>query len=278
MSDFDPVIKAIEERLWTHTVGIVNRAIERTGRDPLGTHMRGIQYGDPGTAFAGLWGKQHFLGTAKHVLEEAEVKDLLFFPRNVGDLKKEPASQVKMENAFEPVSLRDETATIHRCEWDDLAVITIAADALGTFVEFFDISNESSDPAENDALIGMGYPMSSSIIFQKQQAADPVERAIVLSPTPFSGVVLPSTRGRFFKDFDPDRHVLIEYDPAKEGHHPSGISGAAVWTRHEKRKDLWSVTVEFAGVCTSCYSDGKVEQIVKASAVCQFLTECFGTA
>ena len=69
----------------------------------------------------------------------------------------------------------------------------------------------------------------------------------------------------------------MEYDPAKEGQHPSGISGAAVWRRNEKRKDVWTVTFEFAGICTSCYSDGKVEQIVKASSVCKFLVESFGT-
>jgi hypothetical protein len=118
--------------------------------------------------------------------------------------------------------------------------------------------------------------MSSSLIFQKQRTADPIERAIVLSPTPFSGVVLPSSRGRFFKNFDSDRHFLMEYDPAKEGHHPSGISGAAVWTMHEQWKEVWSVTFKFAGVCTSCYSDGKIEQVVKAFAVRQFLAETFG--
>lgn len=270
------MIKAIEERLWTHTVGIINRAVERRGPDLLGSRMTGIQYGDPGTGFAGVWGKHHFLGTAKHLLEKAEVRDLWFFARNVGDLKKEPASQVRMENAFEPISLNAKSAAIHRCEWDDLAVITIASDALGRFVEFFDIPEASADPAENDALFGMGYPMSSSLIFQKQRAANPIERAIVLFPTPFSGVVLPSSRGRFFKNFDSERHFLMEYDPAREGHHPSGISGAAVWTRHEKRKDVWSVTLEFAGVCTSCYGDGKIEQVIKASAVRQFLAETFG--
>jgi hypothetical protein len=238
--------------------------------------MQGIEYGAPGTAFAGRWGEHHFLGTAKHLLEGAEVNDLLFFPRNVGDLRKESASQVRMENAFEPISLRDNTAVIHRCEWDDLAVVATASDALGTFVEFFDVANPSADPAENDVLIGMGYPMSSSLIFQKEKTNNPVERAVVLSPTPFSGIVLPSTVGRYFKDFDPERHVLMEYDPAKEGQHPKGISGTAVWTRPEERKDVWSVTLELAGVCTSCYKDGKIEQIVRASAVRRFLTEIFG--
>ena len=32
----------------------------------------------------------------------------------------------------------------------------------------------------------------------------------------------------------------------------------------------------FAGICTSCYRDGTIEQIVKASVVRQFLTDVFG--
>ena len=100
MSESDSVIKAIEERLWTHTVGVVNSAIERRAPDPS-TGMLAIQHGDPGTAFAGVWGKQHFLGTAKHVVEDATVPDLLFFPRNVGDLKRQSASEVTIRNALE---------------------------------------------------------------------------------------------------------------------------------------------------------------------------------
>lgn len=274
MSESDSVIKAIEERLWTHTVGIVNSAIERRAPDPS-TGILAVQHGDPGTAFAGVWGKQHFLGTAKHVIEKATARDLFLFPRNVGDLKRQEASEVTMRNAFEPLSLNDQTATIYRCDWDDLAVVATSPDALGTFVEFFDIA-KSADPADNDVVIGMGYPMSSSLVFQQERTLNPIERSIVLSPTPFSGIVLPSTRGRYFKDFDSDRHFLMEYDPAKDGQHPRGISGAAVWTSNEKRKDLWAVDFQFAGICTSCYNDGKIEQVIKASSVCKFLVEIFG--
>lgn len=275
MDEAEPLTKAIEERLWTHTIGIINLAREQRGPDPLGEALQAIQRGEAGTSFAGTWGKHHFLGTAKHVLESAEVKDLLFFPRNVGDLRREDASQIRMEDVFEPSSLRDSTAIIHRCEWEDLALIAMPPDALSTFIEFFDM-RASADPAENDPLIGMGYPLSSKLILQNRGQADPIERAIVLSPTPFSGVVLPASRGKLFKNFDPDHHFLMEYDPAKDGHHPSGISGAAVWTRHERRQDVWSVTVEFAGVCSSCYRDGKIEQVIRASSVCRFLREALG--
>ena len=41
---------------------------------------------------------------------------------------------------------------------------------------------------------------------------------------------------------------------------------------------LWAVRVRFSGICTCCYRDGSIEQIVKASVVRRFLEEVFGFA
>lgn len=99
----------------------------------------------------------------------------------------------------------------------------------------------------------------------------------MLCPTGFGGAVLPNKTGSNFTDFDPKRHYLIPYELASQGKHPRGISGGAVWMQSTKKQIVWTAKFDFAGICTSCYRDGSIEQVVKASVVRQFLTEVFGT-
>jgi len=101
---------------------------------------------------------------------------------------------------------------------------------------------------------------------------------VLLNPIGFDGDVLPSRIGQYFRDFDPDRHYLVPYEPAKEGKHPRGISGAAMWVQSLEKSLVWAARFNFGGICTSSYKDGTIERVVKASVVCQFLTEVFGTA
>lgn len=125
-------------------------------------------------------------------------------------------------------------------------------------------------------MVGVGYPVSSGVIFRRQ-VGPCLQQAVLLRPVGFSGAVLPSTTGKNFGAFDPDRHYLISYELAKQGKHPKGISGAAVWRESAEKRIVWAPRFEFAGICTSCYREGTVEQIVKASVVREFLLEVFGT-
>jgi len=59
--------KAIGERLWSHAVGVTNRALVTTGTDPL-TGLRAREEATPGTGVAGRWNNEHFIATAKHAL------------------------------------------------------------------------------------------------------------------------------------------------------------------------------------------------------------------
>lgn len=122
----------------------------------------------------------------------------------------------------------------------------------------------------------MGYPVSSGVIFRRQ-VGPCLQQAVLLCPMGFSGAVLPPTTGRNFGAFDPDRHYLIPYELANQGKHPKGISGAAVWGEAAEKHIVWTPRFKFAGICTSCYRDGTVEQIVKASVVRQFLLDVLGT-
>jgi hypothetical protein len=271
---------AARERLWSHTVGIANSALATHGRDPL-TGLPATEEGAPGTGFAGVWGRHHFILTAKHVLEEAQPKDLRFFVRQTGQLRGQQVSEVTMQDAVVAVPLTDPDAAIHRCEGEDIALLTMKPNGLGPNLEFFDVASSWADPSEGEAVFGVGYPVSNSVMFNRQ-VGTVLQHAVVLTVTPISGVVLPcptADERRFaITAFDPDRHFLIPYEPATRGKSPQGISGAAVFVGSREERVVWAPRFEFAGICTSCYKHGTVEQIVKASVARQFLREVFGVA
>lgn len=267
--------KAIGERLWSHAVGVTNRASVTTGTDPA-TGLPAREEATPGTGVAGRWNDEHFVMTAKHVLVAATPPDLSFFVRERGDLKTQHASEITEKDASAPIPLDDPTAVIHRSQTEDLAVILVSPTAVGPLLEFFDFGGSDwVDPVENEIVAGVGYPVATGIRFQ-QKVGPVIQGNIVLSPIPFTGTVLPDSTGRYFSGFDPARHYLTTYEPTEEGTHPGGISGAAVWIESKDKQAVWTPRLKFAGICTSCFQDGTVEQIVRASVVRQFLTDVLG--
>jgi hypothetical protein len=283
---------AAMERVWTHTVGISNRALGgEVGTDPH-TGLPGYEEQLTGTGLAGVWGEQRFILTAKHVLDKATVNDLDFFVRQTPSLKTRNQSQkVTMQDAGEPEPLADKNATIHACSWEDLAIVKLTdPDAFGPMVEYFDISESWSDPKKGETVSGVGYPVSygvrltnrvdRGVVLPSQRVGNLVRRAIILYPIAFNGEVLPKPRKdevKFkFKGFDSERHFLIPYEHTLHGYRPEGISGVAVWVLSKERRRVWAARFKFAGTCTSCNEKGDIEYVVKASTVRRFLTEVFG--
>lgn len=275
MSILDYEGKALGERLWSYAVGITNRASVTMGTDPV-TGLPAREEETPGTGVAGRWNDQHFIATAKHVLVSATPSDLSLFVRERGDLKTQHASTITEQDGSTPRPLTDPTAVIHRCETEDLAVITISPNAVSPLLEFFDFRDgQWVDPTEGDIVAGVGYPVAVGIRFQ-HQVGSVIHGNIVLSPTPFTGRVLPDATGRYFQRFDASRRYLTTYEPTESGTHPSGISGAAVWIESKEKQAVWAARLRFAGVCTDCNRDGTIEQIIRASVVRQFLRDVFG--
>jgi hypothetical protein len=187
------------------------------------------------------------------------------------------ASEITLKDAMEPIPVGDKSAVIHRCEWEDLAAVTVIPNSLGPMLEFLDLAKPFVEPAEGDVVVGMGYPTASSVILEEGRTGPLISRAVVLSPTPFSGTVLTFATRSNFQQFDANRHYLFSYDLAGQGKHPRGISGAAVWVQSSKSDIVWTAKLDFAGVCTSCYRNGTIEQVVNGSVVHQFLSETFGS-
>lgn len=287
----DQANAAALERLWTHTVGISNRALGgEMGTDPH-TGLPGYEEQHTGTGLFGVWGGHRFILTAKHVLKKATVNDLDFFFRRTPSLETRHHSQVTMKDAEEPEPLADKKATIHPCSWEDLAIVKLTdPDAFGAMVEYFDIAKSWADPKKGETVSGVGYPVSYGIpltnkvdrgvVLPNQRVGNVIRRSIILYPISFNGEVLPKPSKdevKFkFKGFDSKRHFLIPYEHTLHGYRPEGISGAAVWVLSKERSRVWAARFRFAGTCTSCNEKGDIEWVVKASTVRRFLTEVFG--
>ena len=110
-------------RVSTHTVGIIN-SIRTVGFDPI-THRRGDGE-EMGTGCAGCWGKHHFILTAGHVLHsDAKPPDLRIFWRPSGGIERIADADLRPQDIVDGIAIRDPKAVIHRCGWEDLAMITI---------------------------------------------------------------------------------------------------------------------------------------------------------
>src|ERR1700678_1466400 len=182
---------AEKERLWSHAVGIENRALVTRGTDPA-TALRTTELSSPGTAVAGVWGKNYFVLTAKHVLEQARIDDLRFFVRQAGELKTKLVSEITMSDAVVAAPIGNSEAAMHRCEWEDLAVLSVTAEALGSNLEFFNFDRNGSwvDPGRGERVAGIGYPVGAGALFQ-QRVGNALKKAVLLTPIAFSAEVMP---------------------------------------------------------------------------------------
>ncbi len=261
--------KACQSRVWTYSLGIIN-SIRKV--DPA-TRM---DWEEMGTGCAGRWGNHYFILTADHVIHpDARPCDLRLFWRPFGDDKYLADSHLRPQDIVNGIPIKDPNAAIHRCQWEDLAIITIDPSEAGPHSEFVDMANDWADPGVDELVHVFGYPCDRHIVVDDREVS-PKRREVTaaIRPDIFSGQVMAGPNF-LTKDFDPDRHYLVPYKHPKS-RDPRGFSGAAVWWEPREPLQVWRPNYRFAGVCTHAYKKGTVERIVKASAVRRFLEEELG--
>src|SRR5437868_1761681 len=199
--------------MWTHAIGITNRALARNITDPQ-SGLPGREWELPGSGLAGSWGENRFILTAAHVVENATIPNLGFFAKATGSLTRGSESEVGLQDAFWAVSLQPSSAAIHRCTWEDLAVITLSKDleTLGPYLEFASLQSSGVDPEEKQLVLGLGYPTSGGVLRQTQRGPE-IQKYVLLNPIGFSGEVLPNAAGVTFKHFDVQSHYLMPFEP-----------------------------------------------------------------
>jgi hypothetical protein len=264
-------------RLWTHAVGIVN-SIRTVGWDPIMKRPGDTE--EPGTGCVGRWDGHHFILTAKHVVEKAQPGQLRIFCRPDAGIEYRSSTNLRPRDVMDGAPLNDPGSIIHRCEWEDLAVVTTIPSAVPN-VEFLDFVNEWIDPPTGEVVHCLGFPFAYGQVVDKRMVGDKEERTVALQPIVFGATVLPSPtedeRKFKFTSFDPDAHYLVPFEDAAKGKHPRGISGAATWWETDQKRIIWRPSFKFSGACVASYKDGAVVQVVKASVVRRFLEEVFGS-
>jgi hypothetical protein len=262
--------RACQSRVWAYSVGVIN-SIRHV--DPV----RRVDAEGMGTGCAGRWGNHRFILTANHVVHpDAKPSDLRIFWRPCGEDQYRANADLRPQDIADAVAIKDPNAVIHRCGWEDLAIVTIDSSEAGPYSEFIDIAKEWVDPAVDEWISVFGFPWDRRILIDDRMVTrDRREVQNALRPEIFSGQVM-SGPNFLPKDLDPDRHYLVPYKhPTSQ--HPEGFSGAGAWWESDQPQIVWKPNFKFAGICTHCYKDGAVERIVKASAVRRFLEEVLGS-
>jgi hypothetical protein len=225
------------------------------------------------------WGGHHFVLSAAHVFENAEARDLRVFTYSSLPLEYKGREALTKRDIVDGTPLTD-SSVIHRCEWEDLAVVTVDPQKFPG-VDFTEPDKDWIDPAVGENVHCCGFPSDHSVMVnQKTVGHKRVEVDLAVWPTSFGGPVLPfpsSDELKFhYDDLDPNSHYLIPYDGAGVSKHPGGISGAAVWWESDEKQLIWRPNFRFAGTCTHCHKKGTRVRVVKATAVRRFLGDLFG--
>jgi len=255
--------RAVVEKIGWSSVCVVNLSAAKTP-------YRGVASEEIGAGTACLCKGYKLILTAGHVVGGAGPSDLGFMPR-VGtaiDWEDEGKAQIA-----DRLSLPVEA--IVRSRKDDLAAIVLRPDALpalnGHFCEL---------PAKfgymlsgNGAVALMGYPVDQTRPVSKTKGGDSLTELRAVVPTTVMEEVVSESPLFLSSEYDPDRHLLIQFAPAEGGLKPFGYSGAGVWADNRKTGPLWVADPLLVGVETSAYVASKLLVAVKGEIVRKFLQE-----
>ena len=272
--------KAIFNRIWSHTVGIVNESEKerQVGKLPDG---RRVEESPPGTASLIQWGKNCCILTAEHVIRSADADDLKFFVRR-NSLKEQSREEVENQafvEAYQPKPM--EIDSIFRCTWEDMAVLTVALTQLKA--EPHKLKSAWADPPEGAIIQSLGFPTYNPLPLGIEQIGEQEQRTIGLTPTIWDAKVVPPPSAweeSFLVNYpyDSGKHFLTEWKPTDPRMGLKGFSGAAAWTLVSVPSgELWSTKLLFAGMCTHYYRDKGLGRMIKASVVLKFLEEVLGS-
>jgi hypothetical protein len=239
-------MEGIEEALYWHTAGVVT---------DLGNGL--------GTATTIRFRNHCFLLTANHVVENTFDKDLRFFFRPPGTLKRSDWWQKNpMVGRFEGAQAIDIFHRFRHPKADVAALVVSPVLPDQCNVRFFELGDVAQLPRPLSSVAAIGFPVDS-----RQHLG----RATFVAAHPLWGNV---ERGRHWRptDYRPRRNFLLRFLPATEGRHPGGYSGAGVWChRSTPKPGLWSPNIALAGMITHYFPRQQFLLIERIETLLSFL-------
>lgn len=258
-----------------HTIGIINGV--RIFGTEAGTGRRADEE-QPGTGFPVKWNGHNLLLTARHVLHEAKPTDLRVATFK-GELQFKAATELTFADIAKDSRLRG-PATIHRCDWEDLAAVSVQPEEFPD-LDYFDVASNSFDPPADEWINVCGFPSDHRVTVEKRLVGRKEEVDIALYATVFSSKVLPPPSADdikfLFDGLEPQSHFLLEYNIKHQSQHPRGFSGAAALWESDEKHLVWRPNFKFAGTVTHSHRNGSLIRVVRAPLVLRFLQETLST-
>jgi hypothetical protein len=259
-------LKAFHGKAWAHVLGVVNLKEEVNER--ARTRWEGL-----GTGCACVWRGQKLVLTAKHVLQDAGSADIAFLPRSATALGWESPGNI--EGVVERVTVGIEKVV--RCQWEDLAAIVLDGDGADTLnVEFCELPKRlavDETISGSGSVLIIGFPVDQT--FRVSESRVPGHTTVIMACPceSFWGELVKEPEGALDSSYDPDRHLLIRFEPRSEGLRPFGYSGAAVWCDPARREAIWTANPLLLGIQTHTYEKSGLVRAVRASTIRRFLEE-----
>jgi hypothetical protein len=258
--------RAFIERIAWYSVGVVNLLSDvdhqqKTMADCLGS----------GTACR--WKDHRLILTAEHVIAKAEPDSLAFLLRVDDAINWEGMG--KPEEVISRVSLPIER--IVRCREHDLAAIVLRANELAGFrMQFCELPKQLAKTRtlrREGSLILLGYPTDRIFTVATANTANVEAHYHAVRPTILTGRIAKPPSKALASRYDPERDVLVYYEPHDPKMKPYGFSGAAAWIERNRSGAVWTADPMIFGVQTSAFMTSKLLQVVGAPAIKQFLKE-----
>lgn len=261
--------RAFIERIAWYSVGVVNVL---AGVD----HQRRLKADEIGTGTACTWKGYHIILTADHVIANAKPSDLTFLLRVDDAIKWEGTGQREKVQARVTLPVED----IVHCKEKDLAAIVLRTKELSGFkMQFCELPKslaKNRTPKSEGSLVLLGYPQDQAKLMSQAKTADSVANIFYLRPIVLAGTIAETPTKALSSRYDPDRDVLIKYEPLDPNMEPFGFSGAAGWCdRHERSGPIWTPDPVLFGVQTNAFMSSRLLLVVGAPAVREFLEESF---
>jgi len=236
--------EALEERISSHTVGIVAR--------DKGNPEQGI-----GTGTLVLVAGRIYVLTAAHVVSDTPVEELRFFPKTEGALRRD--SYLNRASAGVTPSRRFPASRLHVYGEADLAAIELHPDQFReVYAVPFEFLDESTTPPEDRTVVYCGYPGSAGgIVGPGSKAA--------CACFDWNQVEPPAK----LPDSDPARFFLVGYG-CKELH-PGGFSGAAVWWQNNPQ-GIWRPNIRLGGIIQTYYPRLNLFECLRVEVVKEFMS------
>jgi hypothetical protein len=222
------------------------------------------------------WKGHKLILTAAHVVGDAEPEHLAFLLRADDAINWEGMGT--SEKVVQRVSLPIEK--IIRCKEHDLAAIVLRTDKLSDGrIQFCELPKQlrrSRTLRTKGKLILHGFPYDRVFSVSEAKTANASVNYLAAKPTILHAPLAEPPSKPLASRYNPQRDVLVKYEPTEANMSPEGFSGAAAWCKRRAHSGtVWTASPMLFGIQTDAFMTSKLLLIVGAPTVREFLEQSF---